>query len=96
MAATYATASGIFNIPCRLIENKYGTGNYDDATDDINAIILTIVADSHKLRSTVSINTTHNNPWFHTLDLAITGASSTELLAIEVSLRKKGLLNNTV
>lgn len=91
MAPRFTTAAVTFRFPCHLLEDKYGAGNYDDATDHIYNILTSIVPAPEHLTTAVDIDSQHANPWFHTLNLTIKGMQPFELQAFETQLRIQGL-----
>ena len=55
-------------IPCRIIESVYGSGNFDDAGDELVAALRRVSGyppDQYHCR--FDFDSTHQNPWYHTL-----------------------------
>ncbi|SQI43462.1 Uncharacterised protein [Leminorella richardii] len=64
-------------LPLRLIERCYGAGNFDEAEDDIFQALW----ESRDDKKTepgwqISIDSQHENPYFHALILTVDGISS--------------------
>ncbi|MDR2212882.1 MAG: hypothetical protein LBE21_04575 [Pseudomonadales bacterium] len=54
-------------IPSRIVENVYGSGNFDDAGDELIATLRRVSGyppDQYRYR--FDFDSTHQNPWYHT------------------------------
>lgn len=62
-------------IPVRVVERIHGKGNFDDAADDlVHALrLVSDFPDQHRYR--FEFDTTHPNPWYHTMIFKIEGIS---------------------
>jgi len=88
------TASpALLPIPLRLLDDRYGPGNVDEAEDTLIGIVQSVMG----VRATCSFDfdTRHANPWFHQLLLGPQAdgrpATPAQLQAMAVRLAAIGL-----
>jgi hypothetical protein len=87
------TSPALLPIPLRLLDDRYGPGNVDEAEDTLIEIVQAVMG----LRATCSFDfdTRHANPWFHQLLLGPQAdgrpATPAQLQAMAVRLAAIGL-----
>jgi hypothetical protein len=62
-------------IPCRSVERVYGSGNFDDAGDDLSAILNLVCEYPEQYRCRFDFDCSHSNPWYHAMIFEIEGIS---------------------
>lgn len=83
----------VFRLPVRLIEQRFGAGNFDDACDEIATWLGELGGDADRHRIGHTFDTGHPNPWFHTLVLIVDGVSPELRDQLSVRLAESGLLD---
>jgi len=87
------TSPALLPIPLRLLDDRYGPGNADEAADTLIGIVQAVMG----MRATCSFDfdTRHANPWFHQLLLGPQAdghpATPAQLQAMAVRLAAIGL-----
>ena len=61
------------SIPCLTIERVYGSGNFDDAGDDLVSALRIVSDYPDQYRSRFNFDSTHPNPWYHSMVFEIEG-----------------------
>lgn len=65
----------VVSIPLRMIDQQYGSDNYDNAGDDVVHCLRRVSDTSAVLEYSFSFCAQHPNPWYHTMDVVIDGIS---------------------
>lgn len=84
--------SHTIKFPIHLIEEKFGSGNFDDAADSLVNHLTSIVKKSNYTIKW-SFDNTHTNPWYHTFNLTIQGLSDSEISQLLIEATHIGILN---
>lgn len=78
-----------FRIPIRKVEGKYGSGNFDDAGDEISEGLNLVT----RLRGGFNIEyffeDSHENPWYHNFCFRIEGLDESEKKKFEAFLEER-------
>ncbi|GHU18326.1 hypothetical protein FACS189475_03610 [Betaproteobacteria bacterium] len=61
------------SIPCRIVERVYGSGNFDDAGDDLIDASRLVSDYPNQFRHRFNFDTSHPNPWYHAMIFEIEG-----------------------
>jgi hypothetical protein len=69
MPKPISEACWTLSIPLRLIEARYGPGNFDDAGDELCACL----AEMGGYACHFDFDSRHPNPWYHVLVLSVPG-----------------------
>ncbi|PII18315.1 hypothetical protein CR919_18365 [Stenotrophomonas sp. LMG 10879] len=80
-------------IPLRLLDDRYGQGNVDDAEDTLIGIVQAVMGE--QASCAFHFDTQHANPWFHQLLLEPSAAgkpaTQEQLQAMAAQLEALGL-----
>lgn len=78
-------------LPLRLLQQRFGNEQWDEAAD---AIIeqLNIIRPNKPIAVAFDVDTSHSNPWFHSMAVTITGATPAELTQLTTWLHQQALL----
>jgi hypothetical protein len=80
-------------IPLRLLDDRYGQGNVDDAEDTLIGIVQAVMGE--QASCAFHFDTQHANPWFHQLLLEPSAAgkpaTTEQLQAMAAQLEALGL-----
>lgn len=60
-----------YRFSLRLVEERYGRGNFDDAGDAMVAALRDVVGCDERHVVTFDFDTGHANPWFHVLVFSV-------------------------
>jgi hypothetical protein len=82
-----------FSIPLRVIEDIYGSGNFDNASDDIVAALCEVSEYPCPFQIELDIDSTHQNPWFHVFIFKDTDIPDSIYEQFLNKLKQRGLLN---
>lgn len=79
------------SLPLRLLWQRFGDEQFDEAAD---AIIeqLTIIRPDKSIAVAFDFDTSHSNPWFHSMMVTISGATTIELAQLATWLHQQALL----
>lgn len=62
-----------YRIPIRMVELAYGSGNFDDAGDEIAAALADWAEYPGQICCTFEFDSAHPNPWYHALVVEVAG-----------------------
>ena len=60
-------------IPCHVIEDVFGRDNFDDCGDELFGVLQSVSDYPEQYRCRFDFDTTHSNPWYHTMNFGIEG-----------------------
>lgn len=80
-------------LPLRLIEARYGAGNFDDAGDAVCDWAASVSGREGVHKVEFDFDTTHPNPWFHVMTCAVTGISDDGIARLVRRLDEEGLMH---
>ena len=80
----------LVKLPIRLIEEKFGAGNFDEAGDAVLGVLSSL---GMRTRCTVQWNfdTAHPNPWYHTMNLSLRGLPDSESASLREEIQRLGI-----
>lgn len=81
----------VFRLPVRLIEARFGAGNFDDAGDAVAAWLRDWSGGEDRYRIGYEFDSGHDNPWFHALALSIEGLPAPLCERLRRRLAQEGL-----
>lgn len=78
-------------LPLRLLQQRFGDEQFDEAAD---AIIeqLNIIQPDKSIAVAFEFDASHSNPWFHSMVVTISGATTVELAQLATWLHQQALL----
>ena len=87
-----ASPPQVLRMPLRLIEAQYGSGNFDDAGDDIFAMLNGMSSRPGQFRFTIEFDCAHPNPWYHVMVCQCEALPVEMYMRLRSELERKGLL----
>ncbi len=69
-------------IPFRIIDKVYGADNYDNAGDEIDYCITQIEEYPGQYVSKFELDTSHDNPWYHSMEIKVRDIPSIKFNAL--------------
>lgn len=79
----------VFRLPIRLIRERFGGDNFDDAGDWVDGWLRD--RGERRYRIEYSFDTGHGNPWFHAMVMRIEGLPDAVGEALRRRLAEEGL-----
>lgn len=82
----------VFKLSCQAIEQRFGQGNFDDATEYVWDLIYHYFGNSDNFTiKHIDFDDKQDNPYFHTLNIEIEGIDSVTADFVYQALIDKGL-----
>lgn len=78
-------------MPVRMVEDVYGAGNFDDAADDMVAMVRGM-SPQYDQCIAFDMDSSHPNPWFHAMVCLCDGLPAPAFVQLRCMLKIKGLL----
>lgn len=83
----------IFKLSCQEIESQFGNSNFDDATEYVWDLIYRYFGNSNQFAiQNIDFDHSHNNPYFHTLNIEVDGIDDITAGLVLQALQDKRLL----
>lgn len=83
----------IFKLSCQEIESQFGNSNFDDATEYVWDLIYHYFGNSNQFTiQNIDFDQSHNNPYFHTLNIEVDGIDDITADLVLQALQEKRLL----
>ncbi|MCH1918524.1 hypothetical protein L9G15_03645 [Shewanella sp. A3A] len=78
-------------LPLRLLQQRFGDEQWDEAADTIIEQ-LNIIRPDKSIAVAFDFDTSHSNPWFHSMMVTISAATTVELAQLTTWLHQQALL----
>ena len=85
--------SHVYKIPLRLVKKRFGSESETDrAADEFHDCLVEVLDGQTFPAVSYSHNTSHDNPWYHSIDCRVAGISPQQVEALETLLVRRELL----